>query len=358
MPSAELPARDVVPPQTAEDGSGLSIAKGTRNDLRLITVAGTVIQVAKGLLSQTLTLVSEDQTFSVTLPASGTWAANELEPATQLKVTGVCLVTFDEYRQASSFRLLARNAGDIVVVSRPSWFTLSHAFSLLAALVFLIAGSIVWISVLRRHVITKTLELRAAVERLRQLSDEDALTGAANRRRFDEKIGDELRRCQCDAAPLSLVMIDIDHFKQVNDTYGHKGGDQYLIQVVGELRRVLAKRPDALVARYGGDEFAVLLPNTGQDGAAGIAEEMRAAVQDMAIPLQHPSPERCHSLSLGVAVMAPGSAFEAGQLVNMADRALYEAKHRGRNRVAVFDANAQTERRTTEVLSKLSTVLG
>jgi hypothetical protein len=73
-PPAELSARDVVPPPTAEDGSGLSIAKGTRNDLRLITVAGTVIQVAKGLLSQTLTLVSEDQTFSVTLPASGAWA--------------------------------------------------------------------------------------------------------------------------------------------------------------------------------------------------------------------------------------------------------------------------------------------
>jgi hypothetical protein len=104
----EVLARDIAPPQAAEDGSGLAIAKGTRDDLKLITVAGTLIQVVKGMLSQALTLVSGDQTFSVTIPASAAWVEGALEPATQLKVTGVCLITFDEYHRAQSFRLLAR----------------------------------------------------------------------------------------------------------------------------------------------------------------------------------------------------------------------------------------------------------
>jgi diguanylate cyclase (GGDEF)-like protein len=211
--------------------------------------------------------------------------------------------------------------------------------------------------VLRHHVATRTIELRAANERLRQLSVEDALTGAANRRRFDDVIAYEVRCCRRTAMPLSLVMIDIDHFKQVNDIYGHQRGDQYLIQMVGALRRALVHIPDALVARYGGEEFAVLLPNTCRDTAAAIAERMCASVRDMAIPHQHHPFDERQTVSLGVATMPPGSAFDSDQLVNMADRALYQAKQSGRNRVVVFDAGVPAERRTAAALDRLSTVL-
>jgi diguanylate cyclase (GGDEF)-like protein len=353
----EVLAREIVPPQVEEDGSGIVIAKGTRDDLKLITVAGTLIQVVKGMLSQTLTLVSGDQTFSVTVPASAAWVADALEPATQLKVTGVCLITFDEYHRAQSFRLLARESADIVIVSRPSWLTLRRALWMMLPLVLVMVGSMVWISFLRRHVATKTIELRAANERLRQISVEDALTGAANRRRFDDVIEDKVRCCLRTAMPLSLVMIDIDHFKRVNDTYGHQRGDQYLILVASALRRALIHLPNALVARYGGEEFAVLLPNTCQDTAAVIAEEMCASVRDMAIPQQHYPLGQRQTVSLGVATMPPGLALDPGQLVNMADRALYQAKESGRNRVVVFDAGVPADRRTAAALNRLSTML-
>ncbi len=339
----EVSAHDIVPPQSAGDGSGLSIAKGTRNDLKLITVAGTVIQVTKGLLAQSLTLLAGNQAFTVTIPDS---AAVEyaIEPATQLKITGVCLIAFDEYHRAQSFRLLARKAADIVVVSRPSWLTVRRALLIVAGLAFLIACSVVWILILRRHIAAKTLELQAANECLRKLSVEDPLTGAANRRHFDEVIENEMRRCGSDREPLSLIMLDIDHFKSINDNYGHKRGDRYLIHVVAELRRVLAQFPGpaieegrAVVARYGGEEFAVLLPKTPVDMAEAIAETMRVAILDIAIPQPGSSPGLDGTISLGLAMMPSSSDLNPDQFVDAADNALYKAKQDGRNRIVVSD---------------------
>jgi diguanylate cyclase (GGDEF)-like protein len=352
----ELLASDIVPLQAAGEGSGVAIAKGTRNDLKLITLAGTLIQIAKGVHSESLTLVSADQTFSVNLPDSGGSFGDTLEPADQLRVTGVCLITFDDYHRAQSFRLLAREPADVVVVSRPSWLTLRHALWIMVPLALLVVGSIVWISVLRRHIATKTVELRAANGRLQRLSVEDGLTGAANRRRFDEVIEDEARCGVRKSTPLSLVMIDVDHFKQVNDIYGHQRGDQHLIQVVNALRRPLVHIPGALVARYGGDEFVVLLPNTSQDTATAIAEEIGSSVRGMAVPREASPLDQIQTVSLGVATMPPGLAFEADKLVSMADGALYQAKQRGRNCVVVFDADVPAERRYASTLDRLRTV--
>src|SRR6202042_2855436 len=120
-------------------------------------------------------------------------------------------------RRAQSFRLLARESADIAVVARPSWLTLRRALWIIFPLVLVVFGALVWISVLRSHVATRTIELRAANERLLQLAVEDALTGAANRRRFDERLREEVADCRRAETPLSLIMIDLDHFKQVND---------------------------------------------------------------------------------------------------------------------------------------------
>jgi diguanylate cyclase (GGDEF)-like protein len=146
-------------------------------------------------------------------------------------------------------------------------------------------------------------------------------------------------------------MIDIDHFKKVNDTLGHKRGDHYLIQVVGALRSVLIQIPDTLVARYGGEEFAVLLPKIGQDRAVALAEEMRASVRNMAISLQDSLSGLGATISLGVAVMTQGPTVDPDQLVNCADQALYQAKQSGRNCVVVFDSGVPSRPSRNEALS-------
>jgi diguanylate cyclase (GGDEF)-like protein len=166
---------------------------------------------------------------------------------------------------------------------------------------------------------------------------EDPLTGAANRRRFDELLNMEVSRGSRDATPVSLIMIDIDRFKAVNDFYGHQTGDSCLIQVVQALRKSVARCTD-VIARYGGEEFAVILPNTGAEPATAIAEKMRRVVEELEIPNAASQFNQRLSISLGVGTLMPGSTYNADFLVGMADRALYEAKQNGRNQVVVAGA--------------------
>jgi diguanylate cyclase (GGDEF)-like protein len=185
---------------------------------------------------------------------------------------------------------------------------------------------------LRREVASRTDELRAANERLRQLATQDSLTGAANRREFDELIEREVRRTNRSNTPLSLMMIDIDRFKQLNDLYGHPAGDQCLIRVVRAIR-ANASRAGEVVARYGGEEFAVILPNADEQAALLRAEAVRNAV--IGLEIEHPGSTYNQRLtvSVGLATRWPNSSDSAEDLVCSADRALYQAKQDGRNRV-------------------------
>ncbi len=183
---------------------------------------------------------------------------------------------------------------------------------------------------------------KAAEERLAALNAElaeiassDALTGLANRRRFDEVLDAEWRRALRDGTRLSLLMLDVDRFKLYNDAHGHPDGDACLRAVAGAFREVV-RRPGDLVARYGGEEFAVLLPRTDEIGAAKVAERCRAAVAMLARP--HAGNAACGgvvTVSIGCATGGAGASRgeEAGGLVEAADRRLYEAKRTGRNRV-------------------------
>jgi diguanylate cyclase (GGDEF)-like protein len=273
-----IAARDVLPPEADAVGSGLSIAAGTRHDLKLLTVDGTLVQLVRGLHSQTMTVSSLDQDFGVTIPDSIQGAADGLKLGSQLKLTGVCLITYDEYRRARSFRILIRRTTDIVVESRPPWWTLQHALWIMGAMLASVFAALAWIGVLRKHVATKTRELQEVNERLHLISVEDALTGAANRRRFDEMLKIEVSRASRTTTSVSLIMVDIDHFKAVNDFYGHQIGDDCLIKVVQALRNAVSRCTD-IIARYGGEEFAVILPNTGGEPAAALAELMRGVIE-------------------------------------------------------------------------------
>ncbi|APA68337.1 sensor domain-containing diguanylate cyclase [Janthinobacterium sp. 1_2014MBL_MicDiv] len=176
-----------------------------------------------------------------------------------------------------------------------------------------------------------TDEKRAHVE-LERLATRDGLTGLANRRCFDDTLHAEWQRAQRQQQALSLLMVDVDNFKQYNDSHGHQGGDLCLRKVAGAVASEL--RTNDLVARYGGEEFAVILPNQSLKGAAIVAERIRQRVERLQLPRSKQG-GACVTVSIGAATALPGAGTELGQLIHTADCALYRAKHLGRNRISL-----------------------
>jgi len=209
--------------------------------------------------------------------------------------------------------------------------------------------------------------LTAVVETLRDLTDEkqaqvaleqlatrDGLTGLANRRCFDDTLHAEWTRATRSEQPLSLLMVDVDHFKAYNDQHGHLGGDECLKRIAGAVASEM--RANDLVARYGGEEFAVILPNQSLKGAAIVAERIRARVEQLHMPgaaamagasggagwqglpvamADEPYPARFVTVSIGAATAMASNQHTASELVAIADAALYRAKHMGRNRISM-----------------------
>jgi len=173
---------------------------------------------------------------------------------------------------------------------------------------------------------------------LRSQTFSDGLTGVANRRQFDVTLEREMRRALRTGNPLSLLMIDIDHFKDYNDYYGHQQGDGCLIQVAAELAAML-KRPTDLLARYGGEEFAAILPDTNAQQALQMAEAIRLRTADLRIPHEKTGDQLRHiTVSIGAATKHPDQPLEIAALIGAADRALYLSKRTGRNRVTAQPA--------------------
>lgn len=185
-----------------------------------------------------------------------------------------------------------------------------------------------YVVVFRDVTVQKRLE-----DRLRELSVTDGLTGLPNRRAFDEALEREWQRCMRLREPMSLVMIDIDHFKAFNDNYGHPAGDRALQQVAKALLAASSKVEGAQVARYGGEEFAVILPRCDAPRAAQHAETLRAAVAALGIRHQHNSVSDVVTISVGVSAHTPPNGVDLDALLLDADQALYRAKARGRNGV-------------------------
>ncbi|MDF2612386.1 MAG: domain S-box/diguanylate cyclase protein [Clostridia bacterium] len=176
------------------------------------------------------------------------------------------------------------------------------------------------------------LELKRYRDMLKANSMIDGLTQIANRRRFDEALLMEWNRQKRHSEPLSMLMIDIDFFKNYNDTYGHLEGDECLKQVAETIKGEL-KRPTDLAARWGGEEFACILPETDPVEAMGIAENIRKAIMDKALPHRASLVNHVVTVSVGVAAMLPSENTDSKELIKKADDALYEAKQKGRNQV-------------------------
>ena len=197
------------------------------------------------------------------------------------------------------------------------------------------------VSLLLMLMLNAELARRGAVEKqLARLATTDGLTGLANRRQFDATLDLEWRRAVREGLPLALLMIDADHFKAINDVYGHLVGDDLLV-VFAACIELAIKRPGDLGTRYGGEEFAILLPNTEMAGALVVGEAIRAAVAAHPRP-ESMKPDRAVTVSVGVASFVPRLNQLSHELVAAADAALYRAKAEGRDRccAAVADAAA------------------
>lgn len=181
------------------------------------------------------------------------------------------------------------------------------------------------------------LELEETNRALKKLTLKDPLTGIWNRRKYDQTIEMEWSRCLRYKRPIALILLDIDYFKEFNDSYGHMAGDECLIEIGKMLDNSLSRSSD-MVARYGGEEFIVLLPESGIDEAIKVADMLRLKVESMNIPHKKSLVSNSVTVSIGVTSMVPDINSSYEDLFKAADRALYKAKNSGRNH-SLFEYN-------------------
>jgi two-component system, sensor histidine kinase LadS len=186
---------------------------------------------------------------------------------------------------------------------------------------------------LEQRVAERTVELEQANQKLKTLSDTDQLTGLKNRRYLNQYLEDEFARCIRYQHSIAILMIDIDHFKSVNDNYGHLAGDQCL-KVVAEQIQASNRAPTDLAARYGGEEFCFVLPETDSEGATVVAQRVLQQIENTVIPLE--SGNLRVTCSVGLYAGIPNSPKDVNLFVNRADAALYQSKQNGRNCLTSF----------------------
>ena len=204
------------------------------------------------------------------------------------------------------------------------WRRYALIMGLLIAGLAVMAGTLTWY-------LAREMRYRATAERkLSVLATTDGLTSLSNRRHFNASIHREWRRALREQSSLALMMIDTDHFKSYNDRHGHQAGDKLLQTIAASMFRSI-RRPSDIAARYGGDEFAILLPSTTAEGAIVVAEKIRTCLAALCAE----DGVAASNISIGIAGRAPGAGETFGDLLAAADSALYRAKEHGRNRTEV-----------------------
>ncbi len=183
-------------------------------------------------------------------------------------------------------------------------------------------------------------QLQQANHKLERISWEDGLTNLSNRRYFDETLQKEMKLMHRRAEPICLIMLDVDHFKLYNDSYGHQAGDHCLKQVAAAIAS-LVRRPADFVARYGGEEFAMVLPSTNEEGGKIVGEKLLQKIASLKIEHNASESNRYVTVSAGLSCLVPGSGTTVSKLVSLADNALYEAKHSGRNCLKIHESKIE-----------------
>ena len=311
------------------------------NDDELVTIDGVLLGEDRGTSNPTLFLQADNALFSVILPASPN---KELplpwKEGSRLRVTGICSVQIDAQGttlqegavRTQSVRLLLRAPDDIHVLQAPSWWTPARALLTVSVVVIIAITAFFWVALLRRRVDQQTQLIRRNEERLRHMAEHDALTNLPNRTLLNDRLQMALERSSRFRSVIAVMMIDLDRFKEVNDSLGHMAGDQLLCWVAERLISLVRKTDT--VARIGGDEFIVLLQDLHRrEEAEPVASKIVAA---LSAPFEPGNRQVSISVSVGVCTY-PEEGVHADDLLQNADVAMYQAKNRGRNGFSIFN---------------------
>ncbi len=314
-------------------------------DGKLVQLDAELIGKDLAAENPTLMLRSGRILFPAILPRSELDAAVRWKEGSSIHLTGICDVEVDPLStklsegavRTGSMQLLLQSASDVQVVRAPSWWTPQHALAAFASVGILVFASFAWIGVLRHRVAKQTQALRDSEVRLRHLSEHDALTGLPNRVLLMDRLQTALLRVERFGGSLGLLMVDADGFKQINDRYGHRGGDMLLCELAVRLTECV--RATDTIARIGGDEFVVLLPDLHSSAEAGvIAAKIVGAVSR---PVRIEKAEAGITVSIG-AVTCPEGGRSLDNLLQRADAAMYAAKERGKNGFRLYEPWMET----------------
>lgn len=223
-------------------------------------------------------------------------------------------------KPVSAFVVAQENCRLMVIRQETLWALINTSHGVARNLLYVLSGRMRY----DNEALVNSIKLQREYE---HVASTDGLTGLHNRRWLNDAFNRQMNRCERNGHPCSIVMLDIDHFKQMNDRFGHLAGDRILCTVAQVLLNML--RPTDLVARYGGEEFALCLPETPLKGAWVIADRLRKAISNTPTPFEEGKLLPAVNVSLGVAAMQPGQRLES--LLSAADSALYRAKTNGRN---------------------------
>lgn len=301
-------------------------------DSQLVALRGTVLETNVGPKEATWLLRLGDSVFTAVLDVGlGASAGEGIANGSVVSVVGVLTVQVNQEQNATAVRILMRDRGDLVVVKTASWWTPAHAWMVVSSLVLVILGIGLWVAMLRQRVERQTKLLRVSEERFRKQAQTDTLTGLASRSYLQEQMREAIGAARGGGAQVGLLMIDLDHFKEVNDTLGHHVGDDLLRVVAGRLR--MSVRKSDLVARMGGDEFVVLL--RGMDGEEDLERIGEKVVGSVGAPAEVGGRWMNVSASVGACLYRRGYG-DGETLLRYADAALYRAKDAGRNTLRIY----------------------
>jgi diguanylate cyclase (GGDEF)-like protein len=306
----------------------------------LIQIDGQLIGYDLASSDAILQLSSGDAVFPAILPKKLAGSAlRAWKIGSRLRITGICLVHITDVQTnmragvavTDSFRVLMRSPDDVSLLEGPSWWTPAHALILLGLALATTLCVLGWVVILRKRVEVQANQLRESEQRFRHLAEHDSLTGLASRVVLEDRLEDAVESIRRNQSGLAMLIVDLDKFKEINDTFGHRAGDEVLR--VTAQRLLGAVRTSDTVVRLGGDEFVVLLPELRDSHAAELVAA--TLVSSLSRPIRFAGLEMPVSVSVGVDTAFAGEP-DTESLMQNADAALYRAKNRGRNCFQVF----------------------
>jgi diguanylate cyclase (GGDEF)-like protein len=302
------------------------------HDQQLVQLQGEVVESRNQAGWRVWAMRKDSVRFEALLPlaSSSSPELRNLGAGSVLLLTGICMVHADSGRHPISFSILMKSPADIVVITHAPWWTRPRVLGLIGSLAGVIVIVTLWMVMLGYRVKQQTLIIRESEERFRHLALHDGLTGLLNRGAILAEMNKEMDRCRRDDSALTAILADIDHFKQVNDMYGHLAGDVALQQFVAAISSRV--RSYDHVGRYGGEEFLIVFTGLPTDIIESRVFEFQRSISNLTV--RYREAEFQITCSLGAILIEPGEIIVDQELVlALADEALYQAKKDGRDRL-------------------------